>query len=97
MDTSFWLKYQTVLKRHNIPSKRAEWYMRWIKSFDKALPNVPLFERTKEDVQAYMDVLVRRNKYQDWQLEQANEGMSRGRPLKGKSRQKTFSSNLMFS
>ena len=39
------------------------------------MPNKPLNERTIEDVQTYIDLLVKRNKYQDWQLQQANNAL----------------------
>ena len=75
MDAAFWRKYQSILLKHKIPSGSAEWYTRWVKSFEKALPDVPLHLRTREDVQAYLDSLVRRNRYQDWQLSQVNEAL----------------------
>ncbi len=54
MNAQFWKKYQlSVLKQH-VPKKTVEWYSRWVSAFEKALPGVPLNERSKENVQAYM-------------------------------------------
>ncbi len=63
----FWLNKRLPLKAH-------EWYLRWAKTFEKALPNKPLNERTIEDVQTYIELLVKRNRYQDWQLQSSSPG-----------------------
>ena len=72
MDNKSWQDYRKVLVNQQISSKAVEWYLRWAEAFDKALPHVPLHRRTREDVQAYLDSLVRRNKFQDWKIGQAH-------------------------
>jgi integron integrase len=75
MDAQFWREYQSIVANTQVSPKAMEWYMRWAQAFEKALPGIPLRERTPEDVQAYLDALVRRNRYKDWQLKQANEAL----------------------
>ena len=75
MNASFWHEYQTILVKQKVALKAREWYLRWATTFEKALPYKPLNERTIEDVQTYIDLLVKRNRYQDWQLQQANNAL----------------------
>ena len=65
MKAQFWTKYRlSVLKQH-VPKKAVAWYSRWVSAFEKALPDVPLNERSKENVQAYVDALGKRNQYEE--------------------------------
>ena len=76
MNAQFWGKYRlSVLKQH-VPKKSVVWYLRWVRAFEKALPGISLNERSKENVQDYMDSLVRRNQYKEWQLDQVNDALS---------------------
>ena len=73
MDNKFWQDYRKILVNQQIPPKAIEWYVRRAEDFDKALPYASLRECTKEDVQAYLDSLVRRHRFQDWQIDQIHD------------------------
>ena len=69
----FWQAYKTIVaKRVNTP-KAVEWYVRWVMNYKNAIPRKPLDKRTQADVQSYMDLLARQGRYEEWQLEQAND------------------------
>jgi len=75
MDDKSWQEYHILLAEQKIPLKAQEWYLKWARNFDRALPDVPLDKRTKDDVQAYIDSMIRRGRYQDWQISQANDAL----------------------
>ncbi len=75
MNTEFWAKDRTIVTKEIISPKAVGWYLRWAKKYDKVLPQKPLNLRTKKDIQTYMNLLVEENRYQDWQLKQANDAL----------------------
>jgi len=75
MDNKFWQDYRKVLVNQQIPPKTIEWYVRRARAFDKALPYASLHECTREDVQAYLNSLIRLNGFQDWQIDQIHDAL----------------------
>ncbi|RMD62956.1 hypothetical protein D6833_06205, partial [Candidatus Parcubacteria bacterium] len=75
MKNGFWQHYHAIVAQKQVSPQVAAWYVRWARAFEHALPGVPLQERTQEDVQAYLQALARQHRYQDWQLEQANDAL----------------------
>ncbi|MGA1823930.1 MAG: hypothetical protein ACMUIP_04630, partial [bacterium] len=63
LEIKFWEKYREIVIRNNVSPNVAEWYVRWVHAFYKVLPDVPLRNRTREDVQNYINSLVKLNKY----------------------------------
>lgn len=56
----FWQDFKAIVEQNKVSPKAAEWYLKWAKAFENALPHIPLHERTPNDVKAYLDTLIRR-------------------------------------
>lgn len=71
----FWQDFKAIVEQNKVLPKVVEWYLKWAKAFENALPHIPLHERTSNDVKAYLDTLIRRGNLQDWQINQANHSL----------------------
>jgi len=73
MEGVLWKKFKLCIGSHVKSAKVGEYYLFWARSLEKAYPDKLLNELGETEVQVYLDLLGRKNRYQAWQLKQAND------------------------
>lgn len=73
MDNDFWEKFRSIIELHITSPKSMKFYLHWSKNLEKTFPQQPLNILTEKNIQAYLNLMIQKNKYQEWQLEQAND------------------------
>jgi integron integrase len=73
MDANFWKDYQATVKLHVKSRKAVDYYLYWSKNLSKAFPQRTLNTLSQKDVESHLDILIKKNKYKEWQLQQAND------------------------
>jgi len=68
--------YLRVLSETEVPDKRLRWYFVWVERFEKFLPEKQLAERTRDDVERFLEYWSDRSNIEDWQIRQASKALS---------------------
>ena len=71
----FWEEFKAVAAAGGVPEHRLRWYEGWASQFARSARGVPLRQRTREHVQAFLVDLARNPSIQPWQLQQAEEAV----------------------
>jgi integron integrase len=67
----FWKAYQACVEGHKVDPEHARFYVRWAQLFSDNLPDKPLQNRSREDIESFLKDLAGRSSIQDWQVSQA--------------------------
>jgi hypothetical protein len=70
-ERTFWNGYTACVEAAGVPPEKAFWYLRWARDFALSMKKVPLRERTREQVGAYLLGLRERRSLKSWQVAQA--------------------------
>ena len=73
--SEFWEQYQSVVEENHISPNAVKWYINWAKDFSKTVSGKPLDKCSKKEVQTYLDLLGHQDKYQEWQIKQADDAL----------------------
>jgi integron integrase len=68
---SFWDAYRACTEENRVGPDRSPFYVKWAKGFAGFIPEIPLKERSGEDIKAYLIDLAKRPGIADWQVRQA--------------------------
>lgn len=49
----FWKAYQACVEEHKVDPAHAQFYVRWAKSFLDQLPDKPLQQRSRENIELF--------------------------------------------
>jgi integron integrase len=71
----FWQEYRAAVVRQGVPPARAEWCVRWAQRFARAVPGIPLRERSEAHVKAFLGDLEGQAHVEPWQVAQAQEAL----------------------
>jgi len=73
MDACFWEKYRVTVELHVKSKKAVDYYLRWARNLRKYFPQQSLTTLSKEVVASYLNLLTKQDRFEEWQLEQAND------------------------
>lgn len=73
MAADLWEEYKSTVESHVKSQKVVAFYLYWAKNLGKTFRGQPLSILSGDDVQSYLNLMITQNKYQVWQLEQAND------------------------
>ena len=72
---SFWETYRACVEENRVRPDRSQFYMNWAKDFANFLPEKPLKDRSRKDVEAFLANLGKRLGIADWQVRQAEHAL----------------------
>jgi len=68
---SFWEAYRGCAEENRVRPDRSPFYVKWAKDFAHFLPEKPLKDRSRKDIEAFLADLGKRRGIADWQVRQA--------------------------
>jgi len=74
-DSDIFINYRNFIVQNGVSEKAVEWYLKWIRQFINAMPEIPFEKRTGQNVQGFLTHIIKNDKYQEWQMEQANHAL----------------------
>jgi integron integrase len=72
---SFWEAYRACVEENRVRPDRSQFYVNWAKDFANFLPEKPLKDRSRKDVEAFQADLGKRRSIADWQVKQAEHAL----------------------
>ena len=72
---SFWEAYRACAEENRVRPDRSPFYVNWAKDFANFLPEKPLRDRSRKDVEAFLANLGKRRGIADWQVRQAEHAL----------------------
>ena len=72
---SFWEAYRACAEENRVQPDRSQFYMNWAKDFANFLPEKPLKDRSRKDIEAFLANLGKRRGITDWQVRQAEHAL----------------------
>ncbi|MBW1645863.1 MAG: integron integrase [Deltaproteobacteria bacterium] len=69
----FWAKYQDAVIKTGVSEDKAVWFVHWAEKFAKAIKGKPLRQRSRQDIEDFLDNLKKTGK--KWQVKQAGEAI----------------------
>jgi len=67
----FWEAYRGSAEENRVRPDRSPFYVNWAKDFANFLPEKPLKDRSRKDIEAFLADLGRRRGIADWQVRKA--------------------------
>ncbi|MDP3039246.1 MAG: tyrosine-type recombinase/integrase, partial [Deltaproteobacteria bacterium] len=67
----FWEAYRGCAEENRVRPDRSPYYVIWAKDFANFLPEKPLKDRSRKDIEAFLADLGKRRGIADWQVRQA--------------------------
>jgi hypothetical protein len=64
----FWEAYRACATENRVRSDRTPFYVNWAKDFANFLPEKPLKDRSRNDIEAFLADLGKRRGIADWQV-----------------------------
>ena len=71
----FWEAYRGCAEENSVPPDRSPFYVKWAKDFAHFLPEKPLKDRSRKDIEAFLADLGKRQGIADWQVRQAEHAL----------------------
>lgn len=71
----FWATYRNFVLKAGAPEKTAQWYLNWVKQFDRYMKEKPLKKSTAGDVETFINLLSSKKNIEIWQIEQAKDAL----------------------
>ena len=71
----FWEAYRGCAEENRVQPDRSPFYVKWAKDFANILPEKPLKERSRKDIEAFLADLGKRRGIADWQVRQAEHAL----------------------
>jgi len=71
----FWEAYRACAEENRVRPDRSPFYVNWAKDFANFLPQKPLRDRSRKDVEAFLANLGKRRGIADWQVQQAQHAL----------------------
>ena len=72
---SFWEAYRGCAEENRVRPDRSPFYVSWAKAFANFLPEKPLKDRSRQDIEAFLADLGKRQGIVDWQVRQAEHAL----------------------
>src|SRR3972149_4474767 len=69
----FWEAYRGCAEENRVQPDRSPFYVKWAKYFANFLPEKPLKDRFRKDIEAFLADLGKRRGIADWQGRQAEQ------------------------
>jgi site-specific recombinase XerD len=67
----FWEAYRGCAEENRVRPDRSPFYVNWAKDFAICLPEKPLKDRSRKDIEAFLADLGKRRGIADWQVQKA--------------------------
>jgi site-specific recombinase XerC len=67
----FWEAYRGCAEENRVRPDRSPFYVNWAKDFANFLPEKPLKDRSRKDIEAFLADLGKRRGIADWQVQKA--------------------------
>lgn len=71
----FWEAYRECTEENRVRPDRSPFYVNWAKDFANFLPEKPLTDRSRKDIEAFLADLGKRRGIADWQVRQAEHAL----------------------
>ena len=71
----FWEAYRACAEENRVRPDRSPFYVNWAKDFANFLPEKPLTDRSRKDIEAFLVHLGKRRGVADWQVRQAEHAL----------------------
>jgi integron integrase len=71
----FWEAYRGCAEENRVQPDRSPFYVKWAKYFANFLPEKPLKDRSRKDIEAFLADLGKRRGIADWQVRQAEHAL----------------------
>jgi len=71
----FWEAYRGCAEENRVGPDRSPFYVKWAKDFANFLPEKPLKDRSRNDIEAFLADLGKRRGIADWQVRQAEHAL----------------------
>jgi hypothetical protein len=71
----FWEAYRGCAEENRVGPDRSPFYVKWAKDFAHFLPEKPLKDRSRKDIEAFLADLGKRRGIADWQVRQAEHAL----------------------
>src|SRR4030042_4392366 len=71
----FWEAYRGCAEENRVQPDRSPFYVKWAKDFANFLPEKPLQDRSRKDIEAFLSNLGKRRGIADWQVRQAEQAL----------------------
>jgi len=71
----FWEAYRGCAEENRVRPDRSPFYVKWTKDFANFLPEKPLKDRSRNDIEAFLADLGKRRGIADWQVRQAEHAL----------------------
>ncbi len=71
----FWEAYRGCAEENRVGPDRSPFYVKWAKDFAHYLPEKPLKDRSRKDIEAFLADLGKRRGIADWQVRQAEHAL----------------------
>jgi len=71
----FWEAYRGCAEENRVRPDRSPFYVNWAKDFANFLPEKPLKERSRKDIETFLADLGKRRGIADWQVRQAEHAL----------------------
>ena len=72
---AFWTEYKAVLIKLNVPEKKVNFYVNWVRMFERFLNGLTLREATVDIVTAFLADMDKEERFQEWQRDQARHAL----------------------
>ena len=73
--SGFWEAYRACTEENRVQPDRSPFYVNWAKDFANFLPEKPLTDRSRKDIEAFLADLGKRRSIADWQVRQAEHAL----------------------
>jgi hypothetical protein len=71
----FWDAFKACLEENRIRPDRSSFYVKWVQAFVDVLPGKKLRDRSREDIESFLEDLRNRPGIEEWQVRQAEHSM----------------------
>ena len=71
----FWEAYRACAEENRVRPDGSPFYVKWAKDFSNFLPEKPLKDRSRKDIEAFLADLGKRRGIADWQVRQAEHAL----------------------
>ena len=71
----FWDAFKACLEENRIRPDRSSFYVKWAQAFVDFLPGKKLRDRSREDIESFLEDLRNRPGIEEWQVRQAEHSM----------------------
>jgi hypothetical protein len=69
---SFWEAYRACAEENRVRPDRSAFYVSWARDFANSLPEKPLKDRSRKDIETFLANLGKRRGIADWQVRGTN-------------------------